>query len=337
MDTPAPAPAPTAAEPITPVAEPISAVDTAVANKDQAAYREARLAERSGKPLAPVEPPAEGDEGEPAVKATGEPAPERTLSKRQQDANENIRKAVERATADLIAENTRLKASLPQPKAEPAPVSTAAVDAKPDVADVATYPDGAYDPKFIEDLGAWSARQAIRAHDTETETRARVQAHTTSLQTRDAQFNTRIAAAKQADPDFITKLSPDVRALRPRDDLKEGEPLSPLNDVAEFILRSDIPDRLMQHFTDHPEDLKRFETLPTPTAVSFEMGQLHAQLRQPAAASLPTKTVSSAPAPTTTLGRRTTEPVDEVDAAVASGDVSAFRAARLRERSATLR
>src|SRR3989442_13142458 len=114
MDTPiAPAaPAPSAE----PVAAPTqTAVEAAVVSGDFGSFKEAGRAERVNKPLpdVPLEVPSDPPTAKAATPAPVAPAPERTLSKRQQDINDRIREAVERATADKDAEIARLRTSQP--------------------------------------------------------------------------------------------------------------------------------------------------------------------------------------------------------------------------------
>lgn len=314
----------------------ISAIDHAAQEGNFGEFRDARRAVREGKPLPPVDakkpaasPAATSDPPAPA------PAPKKiTLS--QDELNERTRRAVESAIADDRRTRT---ATPPSPDASsPAPAPSTEADYKRYLA----MPDAPKLDKFesIEEHSAamsfFIAKKMI-AEDRDASQRTERQTHAQlSLQQRDQQFNDRLKTAKDADPDFITKLSPEVRGLKTRDDLGPTDKPGPLNDVADFILRSEVPAQLMRHFTDHPEDLQRFASLANPAAVSFEMGKLHARLTTTELPKSPLpKTITEAPDPATTLGTKPAAPsASDEDNAVAAGDFGAFRVARRDKRAA---
>lgn len=320
----APAPQPEAVDPI------LTAADQAVVSDDVSAYRTARQAERSGTPLAPT-PPAPVDAEEPPEPATAEG--ERKLSKRQQQIND-----YERRIAEQAAELARLKASSAPAPASPAPRSEPATPAPPTLppelesyeAYAAQHPDTTYE-QFI------AARiRAELKHERDQEAAAQTQAQTAQArQARITKFAEQRDAARQADPTFDSRISPDVANLRPIDVLGPDEPVTAMNALAQEIVLSDRPIELMRHFSDHPEDLARIGALPTARELLREMARLEATLSAPPAPA--SKPVTSAPPPPTTLGSKAADPADETDAAVASGDVARYREARLRQRTAGMR
>src|SRR5438105_4829496 len=115
--------APASAAPAQPDAPPsaISAIDRAIATGDQTAFREARRAVQSGKPLPDVPITEEPDQpaDSPAAAPVAEPEKLSRREREQQAANERTRKAVEAATADVRAEVARLTAALASAKLEP--------------------------------------------------------------------------------------------------------------------------------------------------------------------------------------------------------------------------
>lgn len=336
MEIVQPAAAPAQADPVPPpaaaVTPDLTPTQQAVVADDFGAFRSSkREAEKAGKdPLAPTAPAAA------APVAVTPPAAEdvRQVSKRQQQIND-----YERRLAEQSAEIERLRTATPPARSAPVTPAPAAasVEAEPDPTDTTKYPDGQYDAKFIRDLSAHAAKEAVKTAqataDTEAQTRARADARTKAIDARDSQYATRMTEAKAKTPDLDTRLSDEVKALRPRDALGPDEPVTPLNDVAEAVLASAIPDVLMLHFSEHPEELRRFEALHTRGEVLFEMGILHGQLRAAAASTPPPKTITDAPTPPLVLGSRPTEGVDPIASAVARDDFAAFRAAKRAQRA----
>lgn len=341
-------PVQTPATPAPPADVTITATRDAANRGDFGAFEKADSAAKAGKPLAdiaaaPEKPaPAASTETTPApAAAAAVDTPERQLSRRQQETNDRIREAVERTRATDAAEIARLRALVPDADRRTAPAAPAQPgidpnDPPPDPSDTAKYPEERWDLKFLDDRAAWAARQENRrlqaADASAREHSTRIQ----SLEARDRQFNERLKAAKDADPQFITKLSADVRSLRPRDDLQPGERPTPLNDVADLILRSETPDRYMRHFSDHPEELARFAALPDPATVHFQFGLLHAQLHtdaKPAPTPTPKKLISDFTPPAPIVDKPQTSS-DPKSAALARGDFATFDKLDMQERIA---
>lgn len=328
VDTSAPAPEP--------VPDTIPATEAAVVADNFQDFEAAEFAKAAGKPL-------------PAVAAS---APvERALSKRQQEANERTQKAVEAATADLRAENARLKAATPAPVA-PArvePVAPVAPAAKPDRFQtfeqfVAKTPDAT-----LEDY--MDARDEFRDQQRERTTAARTEQQTldhlesTRIARVDEQLKTRIAA----DPDFTTKINPRILTFKSiADSVAAGVPVTPGSLVLEEMMGSEAFLPFADHFTAHPDALARLEAVPAHLAtlpprqralehgrwIVREMSKLETTLAPPAAAADDAppltpkpKTISSAPPPPVDLGRRATTPADPIAAAIKADDYAAFETA----------
>lgn len=348
--TPPPAaPAPPATDPVT-----ISATRDAANRGDFSAFEKADLASREGKPLAdvavtPDPDPKAAAPAPPADPVTPPPAESKPVSKRQEQIN-NYERQIAESNQRIQALEDQLRTRAPQAPSSttpPAPAPTAIADPsdpEPDATDATKYPDGQYDKAFIRDLGAWSARTEHRRLSAESHAREQQSAAAKSLDARDQAFNDRVKVAKDADPEFITKLSPEVRALRPRDALQPGERVTPLNDVADFILRSDMPVRLMQHFTDHPADLERFRALPHRAAVTYNMGVLVGRLQAADATSAPPAAPTDPPAPPISAAPppppRVQTPSTTSDpkaAALARGDFATFDKLDMAERVAKVK
>jgi hypothetical protein len=348
---PAPAPAP-ATEPVTQ-----SAAHAAVASGSSRDFRVARRAERAGTPLPPVpvstEPAPAADTTTPAP-TTVAPAPAPTpvdpqVSRRQQEANERTRRAVEAATADLRRELDSVRAQLPKPAATTPPA--APTPTAPAWKKYHDHPDA---PK-LEEFESLSEHAAAMAHfvvkqvSAESAQESENNELTNAQQARAGKFVEQLNAAKVADPEFTQKLTPEVRALKPFNALQPGEGGGPVNVVAEQVFDSPIAPKILLHFSQHPEDLRRLATVPEHLRslparaqaeqhiqwIVREFGKLEGRLETPATpAPAPPKTLTEAPAPPTTLGTRPAEAADPLAAAIRSGDTGAYRRMRREQRAA---
>lgn len=338
---------PVAAPAVETPSAPVTAVDQAVAGHDVAAFRSARAAERTGKPIAPTPAPAAdpdddaADDARPPTPAAAPAAPVRTVSKRQQQIND-----YERRLAEQTAELTRLRAQMTAPPAAAAPAAPA-TPATPTIPDHKRFAAMADAPNedafetyseytaalslFIADKRYEERDQARTARDQQTQ-------HERAIATRDDAFRSRVDQARAADPTFDTRVTPAITALAPIEAVvAAGKPVTSLNALATEFLENDLGPQLMVHFSEHPEDLQRFARLQ-PRQFLLELGKLETLLTPALApAAEPPKTVSSAPEPPRTLGSRPADTANPIDSAVASRDVSAFRAARLAERTARQR
>ena len=348
-----PAPAPAQAPPAT---DTHSAADAAVKAGDTAAYRLAKRAERSGKPLDPVPvTAAPAAATEPAPVAEAEPPKPVAKPRDEEYISSRIREGVERGTAEIRSEVERLKqqiASHAPPKTEPEKVydGTDPSDPKPDPNDFEIN-DEYLDARDEWNMRRWR-RQDARSAQTAKSTQAREEL-TAAQQARVQTFATKLKEASAADPEFLSKLTPEVRALRPFAALTPGEPGGPDNIVAEQVFDSPIAPQVLRHFSEHPESLARLIAMPPeiqamPQAVRTarhitwivqEYGHLERTLSAPAPAAVtpaPAPAITNAPAPIATLGSRPAAPVDPKAAAVKSGNTSAYRALRRQERAAQL-
>lgn len=353
---------PPAAAPSDASAAPAStAVTDALEARDFNAFRSATRGERAGRPLPPATrsstppPPA----GTPAA-STGAP-PQSPASEPGAHPGGHGGNAETRIKS-LVAETKRLEAELASARggnpAQPRTTSTAApsaaapapavTDPQPTPNDVAKYPEGQYDPKYITDLGAWGARQETRRLSAEADARTRAEAETASTRERYQGFTARIDAAKTADPTFVSTLSPDVLALRPLSSMTAAEKSQlAMNGgtatlaaaaVMEEVIGSEVSAELLSHFSTHPEELARLTALH-PRQMLREFGGLESRFKKTpaaaAAAAPPSEPITSAaPPPPAQLGGRPATPVDPIRAAVVSQDFQAFRSAAKAERAA---
>jgi hypothetical protein len=313
----------------------LTAVEQAAASGDVASYRQARRAERVGTPLS-ADQPAASATAQPAdqaasTEASSKPASEPAKPKRNADTR----------VQELLADRARLQAELDAAR-RPAPPH---VDAKPAASSPAPAPESF--PKFAQflethpdaDLETWmearddwrDQRNAERSQEA-----AKIQHEERWHAERATNFNQQLKDAAAADASFREKLSPDVATLEPAAIAHaEGRPLTINNGIAEEIIDSPIAAKVMLHLSEHPDELQTLRQARSPRELARRFGALEDRLqRATSAAPPPLNTVTKVPTPPTTLGTRPAAGADPVVSAVRSGDVAAYRAARLAERVA---
>jgi hypothetical protein len=194
-------------------------------------------------------------------------------------------------------------------------------------------PEGTYEQYFDE-------RNDFRAEQRYQQQQAQAQAERerTERAARGKAFETRYAEAITADPTFAASLSPQVAGLVPIDALPKGQQIAALNVIGQEILISPIAPLLMRHLSAHPEEFAELASLPTPDAITRRIGKLEARLETgPSSVERPVKTVTDAPAPPPTLGRRAAIPADAVADALVRDDFRAYRDSKNAQESARVR
>lgn len=344
-------PVPVAA-PAQPEAPPtISATRDAANRGDFVAFQDADSAARQGAPLEKVE--AEPIEAEPVQPGAPTPEPPRQPSKRQQELNDRIREGVERGTAAVRAEVDKLRAQLDARPAPPTP-STPARPAEPEatpqeewrrITAMADAPKLANFDSVEEHSAAMSVfvtRTLAKEQAQEHQQRAEHEQITQAEGARVDAFSTRLRDTAAADPTFATKLTPEVRALKPFSALANGEASGPRNVIAEQVFDSPVSPQVLLHFSAHPEALTALETMPAAIAamppslrtrahvqhIVKEFAKLEARFEQApsaetaSAVAVPSP-ISSAPPPPPTLSKASASN-DPKASALARGDVDTF-------------
>lgn len=331
-----------------PVDPPPSALDTAVASGDVAAFRAARLAERTGKPLEPPNP------ADPASAPADTSQPASTDAHDKPPASEPGARPGHKGNADtrvqeLLAERADLRKRLDALERRTPPVETTPAAPSPAPAQADDDPEPQLsdyeDPyAWMRDTARWEGRQAFRQAQATERAAREAQDATTREEARIQGFREQVEAASAEDAGFVESLSDDVKGLRTIHQAKAaGEALTPRHAIAEELLDSPVAPALMRHWTDHPDEFQKLAGQPGPRELIREFGRQEGYLQAVAAAVAahkvkpPAPSVTQAPPPPTTLGSRPAEPVDAIESAVHSGDVAAFRAAKLRERLAAIR
>jgi len=264
-------------------------------------------------PAQPVEQVASTDASSPAASEPATP----------KKANADTR------VKDLLAERHALRQELEALKRQSAqPQTPLKAESSPAAAKTNEFPgfdtwqqsnpDGQYDEYLIAKVKHVTALE--RAAERQQAEQSRI---TAQRQERTGAFLKRFDDAVAANPTLTDTLNPAVLAIRPVDALGPDEPVMALNLVAQEIMESEQSVQLLAHLSAHPEELDALSMLTSPVAVVRRMAKLEAQLSAPAIP--PRKTVSTAPALTTTLGSRPAVPGDALESAKRSGDFSKFR------------
>lgn len=279
-------------------------------------------------PEADEQDKAEVAEAAPAVEAKAEPVVEKTVSKRQQHINELERKAKanEIRANELEAKIAALEAKTAPPKEEPKPAAIVdPKDPEPQEADFEDY------RSFVKALSRWEIRQDKR----EADAAATVKAEQDRKTAAETEFSTKISTWVGRRDAFLAKHPEAVDRLAAF--LDPVRPNTPLGDA---LMDSEVGPELADYLSKHPTEVERIARL-APISALRALGKLEAQFSstthasasvQPAA-----KTVTTAPAPPTTLAARSADPSDPVAAAVARGDYSAFEAEENRKALAAAR
>lgn len=343
IQTPAPTPTPAPAAPAAAPA-PVSASVDALNKNDFTAFQDAEGAKRAGKPLSDVAaaPATQTPATEPPPAAT-EPAQPPALSKRQQDANDRTRRAVEQATADLQARIRELEGRA-QPAQPPTPK-------EPEWRRYAAMPDAPKVDDFerIEDHTAAMSHFIATTMLQERAQNAQHQQHESQRQRflteRGEKFSTKLQEAAAADPDFLDKIPPAVATARPLSGLTSEERQSATfaNVAAEAAFRSEHPHVLLTYLHAHQDEVVAIASQPPsewlPALIHLD-GRLSGPLTHPAAPAAPAPASSASPSPISAAPppapelRRTGASVDPKQAALDRGDFSTFQDLSRAERQA---
>ncbi len=322
---------------------PVTAVDQAVISGDQSAFKEARRAERSGKPLAPASEPSSDPEPAKADAPTADAEassskPDADLSEAARQLRRNRadeRKAkIQREIDDLTRQRgeeqrelerlRRERETLTRGETPRRPAAQTAADPNDPEPTEADFPDDY--GKYLEAKARWAARDEHRKLQTAARERGTREAVTRTQQAREQRLDTIQDAGRAKYADFDVVVETALAPLR-------GNPRG--KDVAAFIESSEkASEDVMYRLGSDPSALKRVMEARSQPALMRVLSQIEAEILAPKPAP---KHISDAPTPPTTLGTKATEPADEIEAAVMSGDQARFKAARLKERLAGVR
>lgn len=303
---------------------PLDPAEQAVANGDQAAFKEVRLAQRAGKPVPQITPYAESTPAKPAEQAAptdatpklaSEPSKPEKKPSENNNANTRIR--------ELVSENAALKAQLeqrtapPDVKADPSPAKPSTreferLKAMPDAPKIADF----------ENFEDWSIEMAAFAAGKRLEEYSQQQKQDYDAgQFRDAQtaFDTKGLAAHADFREVLTAAAQHGRKW-PEHVTRKVFTHEQGPSIAYALAKAKDDDALYQRIAD-PVDFGEY------------VAEFLAQQKLPPKPNPKT----NAPDPPFTLGTRPHDSANALESAVESGDQYAFKQARLRERAASQR
>lgn len=292
---------------------------------------------------------AESAPAEPAEQAPSTDVDTKAASETAEPAKVTKGKGVKERNAELDAEIAQLNERLrirkeiqrelaaterAQPKPDAKTDSSPAVDKKAEAARFRAMPDApkvedfeSYDDWAIE-MAGFVADKKLEERDTrakaETAQRHEEQRFTEKAQKAGERFQSYL----EKNPEAEKRIRPELLAIVPISQLRPGETPGPHNFIAEQIFESDYTGELADHFSTEAgvQDFQRLMRLD-PAAILREIGRLEARFvtsGTPSSTRSP-KTVSTAPDPPETLGRRPAAPSDDVEAALFSGDPVAYQ------------
>lgn len=196
----------------------------------------------------------------------------------------------------------------------------------PKVEDFDTYEE------YVDARSTFIADQRLADRDRHAQLDARSRDRMSETEKQIAGFTERITKAREADPDFETKIAPGLREIVPAFAVKAGEPLRPANVLLQEVVTSEHSAALLLHFSTD-EGRAEWNTLiasPHPAAMLKGFGRVEARFEssgQAAAGKTPAaKPVTSAPAPPRTLGNKPPTDPDRAASAVKAGDYRAYEA-----------
>lgn len=233
---------------------------------------------------------------------------------------ESDQRELERVRAELATLRT------PQPRADAKPASSPGPEPFEKFAQWSlTHPDAEFEDYLTaRDVHVEAQRTAKAQADHAAQEFKR------SLDEADRILSERTSAEYAADPTLHAKAAPVIEAftkanlLVPIERYPPGTLLQPGHVFAAEVARSERPIALLMHLYEHQAEVQRLLALPKPELLVRELAKLDLSLSGPRATPV-TKTTSTAPAPATTLGSKTTLPADEAVSAVKAGDFRRYR------------
>lgn len=222
-----------------------------------------------------------GDEDDSTLQTTADGKPKRKSLQARIDREVSFRRQAERERDEYRARVEAAERAQAQPRQpeRTEPRAPQYLTGQPPTEDEigTTYKDY---PEFIRAVARFEYAEE-RARDQQHHQRAQMaQRHEAVAQS----FSSKIAEAEKSDPDYWSKISPEIANLRPSSVLAPGERPTSLNAIADIIFDSDYATDLMAHFSANRQQFQRLSTLP-PAQLFREMGKLEASFSRPSAAS----------------------------------------------------
>lgn len=352
--------------------ETVSATTVAAEKGDVSAFLDADRSARQGKPAEKITRPKPVDakaSAAPVAGRGGEPAkgPSAADAAADERIRTRIQDAIDTSNAELRRQNQELTDRLAAAGAVKddkagAPTGEAPKKGSEDYKRYLAMPDAPKLTDFGGDTTAHAAALSVFINDTRHAERLEADRHRETAFGR-AQadiervttFHGRINEYKQTDPEFASKLTPEVKGIHGFARLQQlneqrvarGEaPLAATVDhaIGEEIYDSAAPAQVAVYLSEHPQELAALRTCKTPQQLTRAFTRLEDKVRgtgaTAAAAASPDKppttaelraradavvdrSVSSAAPPAPSLGKAGTG-VDPLKKAVDAGDIGAF-------------
>lgn len=294
------------------------------------------------------ETPADSSPAQPEAQAAATAAsPDAAASEAVKPAGKSTEKGAKARNAELDAEiaglQDRLKlrrtlrdelATLDRPRTDAK--SAESSTAKPSEAEWKRYMAMADAPKEenFERFGDFTAAAALfitdqrmAEHQTRASADAAVRSREDGLHRMGESATARIQEFAKANPGFDQKVSPELLAVPAATFMQMNDkPVGPQHVLAEEVLKSEHTGPLLLHFStpEGAQDWARLCRLPNRGDLLRAFGRLEARFDGASASTPAPKTVSSAPTPPVTLGTRTADTADPMDAAIKRKDTAAY-------------
>ena len=231
------------------------------------------------------------------------------------------KKNAESRIQELLTERAQLRAEL---KAAKRPVTPVQVPDAPAASSPAPVGE-----KFPSDT-EWLAAHPDAEYGDYIDARARFvytqeqQAHERRLADAAAEKEsaTRLQEYRKSAETFVAEHADYWQVIQPITSTNMPKPL--LDAVDHALARSGYSPQLLYHLGTHLDEFETLISLP-PAQAAYELGQLAARLTAPAPPVV--KTLSTAPDPPPTLRSKPATPVDDLEAAIKSGDFTRYKLA----------
>jgi hypothetical protein len=295
--------------------------ESPAASESQSASTDAKPVEAASEPATPADKPKKNAETR-IPELLADRAAERTRAE-----------AAERRANELEA---RLKAleGRPDGKTDSSPAPTTA-DKKhyrdhpnaPKVDQYATYEE------WVEDFGVFVADQRHTEREQAQQAQTQRQRRLDEVDRIATTARDRFVAARAADPEFDKKFNPKLLDITPAFLVPPGQQVMPWNALIQEVIQSEMQIDLVKHFStpDGEKEWADLCRLKSPQEMLRRFGRIEARFEKRAesaeATVVPAKTVTSAPAPPTYLGKHPADTADQSKSAVAGGDFVAFKRA----------
>jgi hypothetical protein len=181
-------------------------------------------------------------------------------------------------------EATHLREQLASLQAQPAPDHTTTPQApavpSTDANDPNAEPmEGSYEEygAFVAAKARWAARQEVSEAFHTAQQQQLHAAQQQRDQSRANAFAEKMANGSNSDPEFLATIQPEILNLRPAMSLAKGEEPTGATAIADVLLESETPQKLMSYLSSNEEDFRRISALH-PMLAMREIGRIEVGL-----------------------------------------------------------